>query len=128
MPPASTPRLELHPKLRELVAQLRGNPPMSSLSPAQARARAAGITAVVGEGPDMVRVEEARCPGTDYDVPVRIYRPSDNPIATILYFHAGGWIVGDGLDYSQTMARTLARASGCEVVTVDYRLAPEHPF
>jgi acetyl esterase len=68
------------------------------------------------------------------ELPVRIYRrfgvgvgdPGRRP-ATIAYFHGGGWVVG-GLDSHDGSCRILAAVTGCVVVAVDYRLAPEHPF
>lgn len=61
-------------------------------------------------------------------VPVRIYRPeAEEPRPVIVYFHGGGWVVGD-LDTHDTLCRILTASSGMGVVAVDYRLAPEHPF
>ena len=61
-------------------------------------------------------------------VPVRIYRPeAEEPRPVIVYFHGGGWVVGD-LDTHDTLCRVLTASSGMGVVAVDYRLAPEHPF
>ncbi len=59
----------------------------------------------------------------------REYRARDlhGPAPVIVYFHGGGWVVGS-LDSHDGTCRALARASGCVVVAVDYRLAPEHPF
>lgn len=63
------------------------------------------------------------------DVPVRIYRPDadDAPKPLVLFFHGGGWVVGD-LDTYDGTARLHAVATGAVVVSVDYRLAPEHPY
>jgi acetyl esterase len=68
------------------------------------------------------------------DLPVRVYRrfgvgigrPGHRP-AAIAYFHGGGWVVG-GLDSHDASCRLVAAVTGCVVVAVDYRLAPEHPF
>lgn len=68
-------------------------------------------------------------PGPDSDLPVRIYRPfglGATPPA-IVFYHGGGWAVGD-LDTHDGSCRALAASSGCVVISVDYRLAPEHPF
>jgi len=67
---------------------------------------------------------------TDADgVPIRIYRPveSDEPNMALVYFHGGGWVVGS-LDTHDGITRAIARRAGIVVVSVDYRLAPEHPF
>lgn len=74
-------------------------------------------------GPDMYSIADLNLSG----VPARDYRPVQSPKATILFFHGGGWVVGSVSDYDM-FARTLAEHTGCRVVSVDYRLAPEHPF
>lgn len=60
-------------------------------------------------------------------VSARDYRPVAAPIATIILYHGGGWTVGSVSDYDH-FARTLAAATSARIVSIDYRLAPEHPF
>ena len=60
-------------------------------------------------------------------VPVRIYRPRREEGPAIVYLHGGGWVLG-GLESHGPLCRTLSARSGCAVVAVDYRLAPEHPY
>ena len=73
-------------------------------------------------------VEDATFSGPAGDVPVRIYRPeADGPVPTVLYFHGGGFVIGD-LDTQDDHARLICRDVNAVVVSVDYRLAPEHPF
>ena len=61
-------------------------------------------------------------------VPARLYRPSAGPaLGLVLYFHGGGWVLGS-VDTHDHVTRALAAESGCAVLSVDYRLAPEHPF
>jgi len=62
-------------------------------------------------------------------VPIRIYRPveTDEPSMALVYFHGGGWVTGS-IETHDGTARALARRTGIVVVSVDYRLAPEHPF
>ncbi len=60
-------------------------------------------------------------------VPARLYRPLGDEQSALVWFHGGGWVVGD-LDYCDAIARLLAARSACAVVSVDYRMAPEHRF
>jgi acetyl esterase len=61
-------------------------------------------------------------------IPVRVYRPDAGAgRPAIVYFHGGGWVIGD-LDHSDGLCRSLCREAGMVVVNVDYRLAPEHRF
>jgi acetyl esterase len=67
-------------------------------------------------------------PGPESELPVRIYRPTgEGPFSTVVFFHGGAYIMG-GLDSHDLLCRHLTRESGCVVVAVDYRLAPEHQF
>ena len=74
---------------------------------------------------DVYRVENMKADG----VPVRVYWPikSDAPLPALVFFHGGGWVLGD-LDSHDPACRTVANASATVVVSVDYRLGPEHPF
>jgi acetyl esterase len=58
---------------------------------------------------------------------VRVLAPSESPRATVVYYHGGGWVLGE-IDGYDTLARTLAALADVTVVLVGYRLAPEHPF
>lgn len=79
--------------------------------------------------PPVVRVEDLSIPGRDGPIPARLYGPRAGaaPRPLMLYFHGGGWVVGS-LDGYDTTCRRLALKADCVVVSVDYRLAPEHPF
>ncbi len=76
-----------------------------------------------GAGPDMASVEDSAVG----EIPIRVYRPADGVLPALVYFHGGGWTIGDLLS-ADPMCRRLAAEAGCAVVSVDYRLAPEHPF
>ena len=83
-----------------------------------------------GPAPEVAKVENFTVAGASgVRVPVRIYRPAgvDGASPPVLYFHGGGWVVG-GLDSHDAQARRLTNYSGCTLISVDYRLAPEHPF
>jgi acetyl esterase len=78
--------------------------------------------------PDVRAVEETTVPGAEGDLPARVYRPDlDGPLPTIVLLHGGGFVIGD-LDTHDLTARTLANGCAAVVVSVAYRLAPEHPF
>lgn len=76
-----------------------------------------------GVGPELAAVEDAVVGAT----PIRTYRPAGGVLPALVYFHGGGWSIGD-LNSADPMCRRLAAEAGCVVVSVDYRLAPEHPF
>jgi len=82
-----------------------------------------GAVAVAGVRDMLMRVD-------DGVITLRTYSPLDEPAARlpgILFFHGGGWVAGS-LETHDGLCRRLANESGCRVVAVDYRLAPEHPF
>lgn len=116
--------MPLHPQAQALLLGLEqlGAPPFESGTPQQARdARNARRI------PATEQVHEIR----DLDaggVPCRLYRPStDDSLGLLVYLHGGGWLLGD-LDSHDNVCRSLANRSGHAVLSVDYRLAPEHPF
>jgi acetyl esterase/lipase len=113
----------MDPELEPFVSLF---PPADLSDPVTSRERLAKLIAGV-PAPDTtgLRIENRTVPG-DPDVPVRIYRPHQSPGA-IVWLHGGGFIMGD-LDTEHPWATMLARGSGVTVISVDYRLAPEHPF
>ncbi|HVX31765.1 MAG TPA: alpha/beta hydrolase [Solirubrobacterales bacterium] len=81
-----------------------------------------------------IRVAEVRAvemTGPNGPIPARLYVPPlpapDAPAPLLVYYHGGGWVIGD-LDMYDDLSRLIAMAAGCLVLSVDYRLAPEHPF
>src|SRR5215218_6932271 len=105
----------------EFIATLAasGLPPLHELSPQQARAAGAALVELHGLGPEMLRVENVECG--------RLLVPTGQCRGVIVYYHGGGWVTG-GLDEFDTLARRRAQRTGCAVVLVDYRLAPEHRY
>ncbi|QKC80614.1 alpha/beta hydrolase [Mesorhizobium sp. NZP2077] len=75
--------------------------------------------------PQGVAVETSAIATPTHDIPIRIYRTAPQPAATVLYIHGGGFILG-GLDSHDDVCAELCARTGYEVVSVDYRLAPEH--
>jgi acetyl esterase len=118
----------LHPQVKALLDGLAqaGGPPMSDLPPEEARALYKGLTAF-DQPEEVSRVDDRLVPGP-VDVPVRVYTPASavgTEAPLLLWLHGGGWVIGD-LDTADATARALANRSGAVVVSVDYRLAPEH--
>jgi acetyl esterase len=120
--------MALHPQARTFLAMVEaaGLPQLHELSPEDARVQTGALRELVGPGPEVSRVEEFTVPTSAGEIPARRYIP-DDPAATVLWLHGGGWVICD-LDTHDAMCRLLAVRSGCRVIAVDYRLAPEHPF
>jgi acetyl esterase len=109
-----------------------GRPPFDTLSPDEARAFfAAGRTVMQPEPPDVAKVQDLEAPGPNGPVRLRAYRALGTEARAVLpvliYYHGGGWVLGD-LESHDQACRALANAAGCCVVAVDYRLAPEVKF
>ena len=120
--------MPLDPKAVEMLAARAAVLPRTGTVPAQAmRDLHKALSARQPPGPAVAHVEDAVWPGPAGGIPVRLYRSAPAVPALIVYFHGGGWTVGS-LDGWDTAMRRLALRSGCAVVSLDYRLAPEHPF
>ena len=97
-------------------------------TPEQVRATIEQFGAAAPPGQACVRIEDRHVPGPDGDVPVRVYWPADDAgLPVLVWYHGGGWTLGN-LETADRNCRALANAAGCIVVSVDYRLAPEHRF
>jgi acetyl esterase len=122
--------MALDPQAKAVLDQMEkaGGPPINELSVAEARDASAALAAMQGSPEPVAGVQDRRLQGPGGDIPIRIYTPAgEGPLPVLLYFHGGGWVLGD-IESSDPLCRTLANATGCIVVSVDYRLAPEHPF
>lgn len=119
---------ELQPIL-DLIAASDTVPPME-VGPAGLRELFSTMCSAFGSGPQDLDVSDGSLAGRDGPIPVRWYRPSSlgvgEPAPTLVFFHGGGFVIGS-LDTHDTLCRTLADGAGIVVVSVDYRLAPEHP-
>ncbi|GAA1984742.1 alpha/beta hydrolase [Catenulispora subtropica] len=106
-----------------------GAPQLYTLSLAEARAAdLASIQAEAGEPEPVHEVTDHLLPLTDRKIPVRVYRPrAEQPLPALLYFFGGGWTLGS-LETCDAVCRSLANTAGCLVISVGYRLAPEHRF
>lgn len=110
------------------MAQM-GGPPLSEMSPSDARGVYSQL-ALMESAEEVARVDDRHVPLPDgADIPIRVYTPHDavgGEAGVLLWFHGGGWVIGD-LDTADATCRALANRSGAVVVSVDYRLSPEHP-
>jgi acetyl esterase len=83
------------------------------------------------DAPDVGAIEALSCAGPRGEVPLRLYRPAvparSGALGALVYYHGGGWVIGN-LDSHDVLCRQLCNQSGHAVVSVDYRLAPEHLF
>jgi acetyl esterase len=103
-----------------------GAPPFGTVSAVESRAAMAARP--LPPGAPVARVEDMQLPSAAGEIPVRIYTPDKpTPLPVLVWYHGGGWVLGT-LDASDHTCRELANAAGCIVVSVDYRLAPEHKF
>lgn len=104
-----------------------GAPPLHESTPAQARELTAGLKEMYGTGPDMAKAETHAVSVDGGEIDVQVLVPSADPVGVIVYFHGGGWVIGQ-IDEFETLGRQLAEKTGHAVALVDYRLAPEHRY
>jgi acetyl esterase len=124
----------LHPQVLALFDLLkeRGVPATHTLTPTAARTlyrERREFTQI--EPPPIGALQDLLADGPHGTIPLRLYRPVGSheqaPLPVLVYFHGGGWVIGD-LDTHDTLCRELSNGAGCAVVSVDYRMGPEHRF
>jgi acetyl esterase len=106
-----------------------GGPPLNEMTPAEAReALAATVKETAGEPEPVGSISNRSILGPLGDIPIRVYTPEGaSPFPALVYFHGGGWVAGD-LEMVDPLCTLLANRAGAVVVSVAYRLAPEHKF
>ncbi len=114
------------------MMRVAGRPPFEQLTPDEARAAYAASRAVLQPDPEEVAgVRDISAPGPEGDIALRSYRPAGaaeaEELPALVYYHGGGWLLG-GLESHDVVCRRLANLARCAVVSVDYRMAPEHKF
>jgi acetyl esterase len=114
------------------MIRLAGRPPFETLTPDEARQAYRNSRAVLQPTPQAVaQVSNLTAPGPAGDIPLRSYRgagtDSTETLPVLVYYHGGGWLLGD-LESHDVVCRHFANAARCQVVSVDYRMAPEDKF
>jgi acetyl esterase len=123
--------MPVDPAIQTLLDNMAGADPvdLSSMTVEQAR-QVIGMLALVDGDPEPVaQVSDHTIPGPGGDIGLRVYQAAGTatPAPVLVWYHGGGWVIGD-LASADPTARKLANRTGAVVVSVDYRLAPEHPF
>jgi len=120
--------MSLHPQAQALLDQLAaaGEVDLTQLPPPAVRDVYAQMSLARSPAP-VASVSDRSIPGPGGPLGLRIYRPAAGPRPALVYFHGGGFVIGS-LETHDGTCRALANASGCTIVSVDYRLAPEHRF
>lgn len=119
--------MPLDPQARDVLSTFGDAPPPDRLTVAEVRRAAAARSDVKGPPEPLETVGDITIPGPDRAMGARLYEPTERPPGVVVYLHGGGWVLGD-LDIQDGLCRSLANASGCTFVSVDYRLAPEFPY
>jgi acetyl esterase len=119
--------MALDPQAQAVLDQLAalGIPDFTTLEPQAARQLS---NVLPPSPPEVASVQDRKVPGPAGEIPVRVYTPEGSaPFPGLVYFHGGGFVIC-GLDSHDGVCRELANESGCVVVSVDYRMAPEARF
>lgn len=126
--------MPLDPGAQSVLDLIRdsGRPALHTLTPAEAREVSIAAAPILQPDPqDVAEVEDLTCPGPAGPIPLRRYRGAgtdpDAALPCLVFIHGGGWVIGTLGTYDQ-VCRSLANRLGACVISVDYRLAPEHSF
>lgn len=122
--------MPLDQQARAFLRQLEemGGPALNEMTPAEAREALAATVESAGDPEPVGGVTDRSIPGPLGDIPIRVYTPEGSgPFPALVYFHGGGWVAGD-LEMVDPSCTMLTNRTNAVVVSVDYRLAPEHKF
>jgi acetyl esterase len=122
--------MPLDPQAQALLDQMKamGFTYTPELTVTSAREMLQAMLAVRPAGEPVAHIEDRLIPGPAGEIPIRIYTPEGRgPFPVLVFLHTGGWMVGN-LDSQDPLCRRITNRTGCIVVSVDYRLAPENPF
>lgn len=126
--------IELDPAAAAVIEAFRAanRPKYETMSAPEAReASKLGRAVVQPDPPDVASVEDTHAPSPHGQIPLRVYKPATlpkgGPAPALIFYHGGGWVIGD-IDGYDVVCRQIANESGFVVLSVEYRLAPEHKF
>lgn len=121
--------MPLHPQTAGVLAAMeaQGAPDFAQLSVSQARDMANLFKQMQCPPVQVASVGDRTVPGPAGALPIRIYTPHGSPQGLLVYFHGGGWVIGN-IEIADAPCRALAEATGCVVVSTQYRLAPESAY
>ena len=122
--------MPLDPQVQAFLDQVQAMnvPPFHTLSVEEAREAAGALSDLHGAPEPVGSVDNLAVPSPGSEIVLRLYTPEQGgPFPVLVYFHGGGWVMGD-LESHDGVCRALTNAAHCIVASVDYRLAPEHKF
>jgi acetyl esterase len=122
--------MPLHPQAQAVITGVEsmGLPPFETLSLEEGRAVIQSFAGFMLPAEEVAAVVDRTIPGPEAEIPIRVFTPEGSGLRpAVLYFHGGGFSTGS-VDLIDPLCRALANRSGCVVVAVGYRLAPEHPY
>ena len=122
--------MALAPEYQAMFDQLAENGPAPGISDLPVPDGRAVYRSMRPVNPDLPvhKTEDFNIEGPLGEIPVRVYHPAgDGPFGVLVYFHGGGWVIGD-IDTADSVCRELSTLASLVVVSVDYRLAPEHLY
>ncbi len=122
--------MPVDPQVQEMLDVFAAQPlpALREQGPEEARRFMRLVAPSLGIREEVAKVDDRTIPGPAGDIPVRIYSPAGaGPLPVMVFFHGGGWVIGD-LETHDRLCRALANAAASVVISVDYRLAPEHRY
>lgn len=120
--------MPLAKQVQELLGHAGAMPPARTFAPDQLRALVSQYAGAIPKLDVPLKIVDRSIPGPDEALDIRIYTPiGSGPFPVLVYFHGGGWVVGN-LETQDMICRGLSFNANCIVLSVDYRLAPEHKF
>lgn len=122
--------MTLDPQVQKLLESLKGRKvkPIEERTAEEYRGQINFYKAMLGTPKEVANIEDRMIPVENGEIPIRIYTPKGKgPFPVFIYLHGGGFVIGD-IDVGNTVCCNIANGSNCIVVSVGYRLAPEHKF